>query len=270
MTDTGLAAPPLTSLDVAGTATSLRRAGAGAPLLFLHGAFFPTAWLPLHDALAAHADVTAPLHPGYAEGGPPAWLRGMDDLAIHYHDLLDALGLEAVDVVGYDLGGWIAAELAAFYPERVRSLTLVAAFGLRVPEAPVLEFLAADPQRVAEALFNGDPGPHAALLADPADIPSFVEAYGHNAVTARLIWERRYDARLERRLQRLQLPAHVIAATDDRVVPLAHGHRWAAALDGARLTELAGAAHASVLHEPEWLAATITSFIAELPAEVRP
>jgi len=36
----------------------------------------------------------------------------MDDLAYHYLDVMDALGLERPHVVGASFGGWLAAELA--------------------------------------------------------------------------------------------------------------------------------------------------------------
>ena len=255
---------PETVVDVAGYPTVVRRAGEGRPLLFLHGAFFPTRWLSLHRRLAEDADVIAPVHPGYAEGGPPDWLRGFDDLVLHYHDLLDVLGVGMVDVVGYDLGGWLAAQLASFYPERVRSLTLIAASGLRLPQAPMLEFLAADPQRVVDALFNADPGQYAAELSDRGDIGSFVEAYGENSVTVRLIWERRYDHRLDRRVARLRIPSLVITPADDRVVPIAHAHRWAELLKGSRLVTLDGVGHAVVVQAPDELAAEIATFHSEV------
>lgn len=252
------------TVDVSGVATTLRRAGTGHPLLFLHGAFFPTRWLPLHDRLAQHADVLAPVHPGYAEGDPPDWVRGFDDLVLHYHDLLDALGVDAVDVVGYDLGGWLAAQFASFYPERVRSLTLIAASGLCIPEAPMMEFLAADPRRLAEALFNGSPGEHAHLFPDPGDIPGFVEAYGENGMTVRLIWERRYDIRLDRRVGRLRMPALVVWPEDDRVIPLAHGHRWSELLTASRLVALDGVGHALIVQAPDRIADAVTSFHSEV------
>jgi pimeloyl-ACP methyl ester carboxylesterase len=257
---------PETVVDVAGHPTVVRRAGSGRPLLYLHGAFFPTRWLPFHDRLGAHADVIAPLHPGYREGGPPDWLRGFDDLVLHYHDLLDVLDLERVDVVGYDLGGWLAAQLSRFYPERVRSLTLVSASGLRMPDAPMFEFLAADPRRVIDALFNGEPGEHAADLPNPADVGSFVEAYGENGVTARLIWERRYDHRLDRRSLGLRMPSLVITPDDDRVVPVAHAHRWAELLPDSRLVTLAGVGHALVVQAPDELSSAIATFLSEVPA----
>ena len=55
----------------------------------------------------------------------PEWLDGFEDLVIHYDRLLDVLGLDQVHLVGYSLGGWLAAEFASFYPERLKSLTLM-------------------------------------------------------------------------------------------------------------------------------------------------
>ena len=85
---------PVTSvLDVRGTPVRLQRAGAGAPLLYLHGAGAAGRWLSFQEALAQRFDVVAPTHPGH--GGSPAaeWIEDISDLAFHYLDLLDALKL---------------------------------------------------------------------------------------------------------------------------------------------------------------------------------
>ena len=119
-----------TTLDVAGTPVAVRRKGTGRPLLFLHGAGFTGQWLRFHEALAQGADVIAPEHVGF--GGTPLqdWLDGFDDLVLHYDDLRATLGLdEPFDLVGYSLGGWIAAAYATFYPEKLRSLTLITPAG---------------------------------------------------------------------------------------------------------------------------------------------
>ena len=255
--------PPLLTVPISDYPTSLRRHGSGPHVLFLHGAFFPTQWLPLHDELSRSTDLIVPLHPGYAEGAAPNWLRGFDDLVIHYHDLLDHLELSAVHIVGYDLGGWLAAEFASFYPERVNSLTLIASTGLRLADAPSFEFLAADPNRVTEALFNGNPAEHALDLPNPGDIEGFVDAYGVNGVTARLIWERRYDTSLDRRVGRLRIPSLVITPEEDRIVPIAHAERWAELLS-AKLMRIPNAAHACLVEHPQVIARAITALVTEV------
>ncbi|HEV2343643.1 MAG TPA: alpha/beta fold hydrolase [Actinocrinis sp.] len=138
----GLTLPPVLDaqfLDVLGAPVAVRRRGAGPPLLYLHGAGMTGKWLQVHEALAAGAEVIAPEHPGCGETPAQDWLRDMGDLVVHYDDLRRALGLRGrFDLVGYSLGGWIAAEFAATFPALVRSLTLIAPIGLTTPQPRLL------------------------------------------------------------------------------------------------------------------------------------
>src|SRR6185295_5029860 len=79
--------------------------------------------------------VIAPAHPGCAQSDELAEGYGIEDVIFHYLEVFDALGLESFDLVGHCVGGWIAAELAVRYPERVRRLGLIGACGLFVPGA---------------------------------------------------------------------------------------------------------------------------------------
>ena len=69
-------------------------------------------WLTFHERLAEHFAWLLPSSPGH--GGSPAaeWIEHISDLAFHYLDLLDELGLDRVHLVGASFGGWIAAEMA--------------------------------------------------------------------------------------------------------------------------------------------------------------
>lgn len=258
--------PEPTLVEVAGEPATLRRSGSGRTVVYLHGAFFPTMWTPLHHALAERVDLVAPLHPGYAEGAPPDWLRGFDDLVLHHRALLDALGLDRVDLVGHGLGAWIAAQVAVHHPDRIRSLTALSPMGLRIPEAPVFEFLASDPARVAAAVFNGDTEGREHLFPGPDDIDAFVRAYGENGVTARLVWERRYDTGLDRRLALIDRPALVVTPADDRIVPVVHAQRWAELLPQGRLVTVDGPGHGAPLTHPAPIADAVSAFLEEVPA----
>src|ERR1051326_8830508 len=118
--------PAITSIAIHGCGIALRRAGTGRPLLLLHGASDAGQWLPYMADLAVRHDVMAPEHPGFGASDTPAWLDTIPDLANFYLDLIDELDLRDIDLVGHDLGGWIAAELAVRDPRRLASLTLVA------------------------------------------------------------------------------------------------------------------------------------------------
>ena len=62
--------------------------------------------------LATRHDVIVPEHPGFGASDTPDWLDNIPDLANFYLDVLDQLDLQNVDLVGFSIGGWIAAELA--------------------------------------------------------------------------------------------------------------------------------------------------------------
>ena len=57
----------------------------------------------------------------------------MEDLVLHYTDLIDVLGITQPALVGLSLGGWIAAEFATRYCDRIRALVLIAPVGIRPP-----------------------------------------------------------------------------------------------------------------------------------------
>src|SRR5512139_1998882 len=118
-------------VPVAGVPTHVLRGGRGAPLLVLPPQFAADRWFPYHDALAGRFQIFAPDHPGCGKSQRPEWLSDVSDLVLHYVGLLDALGLDRVAAIGTSFGGWIAAELAAAYPERIDRLVLVGAAGLR-------------------------------------------------------------------------------------------------------------------------------------------
>jgi pimeloyl-ACP methyl ester carboxylesterase len=247
--------------DVAGTPVALRRRGTGDPLLFLHGAGFTGRWLRFHEALAQRADVIAPEHPGF--GGTPMqdWLETIDDLVIHYDELRRSLGLERLDLVGYSLGGWIAAAYAVTYPDRLRSLTLITPIGLRIPgRPPFADLFCMQPEEMIGTIFN-DPTNFAEVTPEVMDLDTMVHLYEESSTLARLVWNPRYDRRLPRRLQRVDRPALIVGAEDDRLVPNQACDLYAEYLPDARVQRIDGTGHAIVVEQPESTAAAILEFI---------
>ena len=247
-------------IDVGEVSVAYRRQGEGEPVLYLHGNGFTRMWLPFHDELAASMDLIAPEHPGYGETPMPDWLRGFDDLVLHYDELLDVLELETVHVVGYSLGGWIAAELAAFYPRRLRSLTLICPAGLRVPGQPAPNLIAMTTDAVWQTLFN-DPRNADRVMPDYESVEEVVHLYGEATTFARLAWNPQYDLALDRRLRRVACPSLVIGAEHDRVIPDAVADRYADLLR-ARRERVEGTGHALAIEQPENTAALIAAHVA--------
>src|SRR5438132_4260264 len=106
--------------------------GSGESLLYLHGIWDqpPNAFV---DDLCRSFAVTAPVHLGFEGSGSASAMVDISD-AVYYHlDLLDALGLSELSLIGHSLGGMFAAELAAVQPDRFRRLVLISPLGLWDP-----------------------------------------------------------------------------------------------------------------------------------------
>jgi pimeloyl-ACP methyl ester carboxylesterase len=249
-------------IDVRGLSAAYRRKGQGEPTLFLHGAGFTRMWLPFHERLSQSVDLIAPEHPGYGETEMPEWLDGFDDLVIHYADFLDELDLDRVHLVGYSLGGWIAAEFAVFFPERLDSLTLITPAGLRILGQPIPNIYAMTPEQFLGTIFN-DPTNLPTLVPDYEDLDEIVHLFGEASTLARLAWNPQYDLKLDRRLGRVACPSLVVRAEHDRLIPDEMAERYAELLPNARIESVAGTGHAIAFEQPEKTADLINDFIRE-------
>jgi pimeloyl-ACP methyl ester carboxylesterase len=250
-------------IEVGGLRVAYRRKGSGEPTLFLHGAGFTRMWLPFFEELSQSVDLIATEHPGYGETEMPEWLDGFDDLVIHYDHLLDELELEQVHLVGYSLGGWLAAEFASFYPKRLSSLTLITPAGLRIPGKPIPNPVAMEPDEFFGLIFN-DPTNLPQYLPDFESLEEIVHQYGELATLSRLAWSTQYNLKLERRLERVTCPALVVKAENDRLIAGEMADRYAELLQDSRVETIPGTGHAVAYEQPEKLAAAIGGFIQEV------
>ena len=108
--------------------------GSGRPILVLHGGGGPQTVSGFAAALSTRAHVLTPIHPGFGGEPRPEWFNSIDDLALTYLELLERLDLRDVMVVGFSIGGWIAAELAVRDTTRLGSIVLVDAVGIGAKE----------------------------------------------------------------------------------------------------------------------------------------
>jgi len=258
-------------IDVHGTPVELRRAGEGLPLLYLHGGGGDSEWIPLLDRLAEDFTVYHPSHPGFGDSGGLEHISGMEDMVLHYVDVIAAVGLKRVPlrVAGSSFGGWIAAELTHRYPNVVHRLVLVAAAGLHLEEAPIAEMFGVEPAELAQRLFYDQAHPLAVAIrsiTDPSLLPEamLLRQFKAMEALAKVAWNPYFhNPKLERRLDRITAPTLVLWGREDRLIPLAHGQRYAARIPHARLEIVEHCGHMAVLEKPDEIYDAISDFCAE-------
>ena len=72
-----------------------------------------------------------PWAPGYGRSSLPETVAGIDDVAYIYLDLMDRYDLRRAVLMGFSVGGWIAAEMATKSCARLDSVVLVGALGAK-------------------------------------------------------------------------------------------------------------------------------------------
>jgi pimeloyl-ACP methyl ester carboxylesterase len=160
---------------------SFRRSGGSkAPLVYLHGTDSLSHWPEMLDRLADTFDVIAPDHPGFGGTETQDQLDDVSDLAYYYLDLLEALDLRNVHLVGHSLGGWIALEMAVRSCERLCDVSLLASAGINVKGYHKADIFMIDPDEQARLAYADENlGAHAAELA-------LQEKYEDVAITDRI------------------------------------------------------------------------------------
>lgn len=228
--------------------------GHGHPYLLLRGG--PMTVAGFAALLAAHGRVVSPTHPGFGGTGRPAELDSPAALATAYVELLAALDLTDVCVVGNSLGGWVAAEIALLGSPRVSAVVLVDAVGVDVPGHPLPDFFSLTPAEVAQRSWF-DPS----RSVDPATLPPAVQATlpGNRAALA-VYGGTMTDPALLARLAAVSVPTLVIWGEADRIGDLDYGRAYASAIPGACFEVLSGAGHLPQLETPDALLALVREF----------
>ncbi|MBM3152672.1 MAG: alpha/beta fold hydrolase [Chloroflexi bacterium] len=233
------------------------------PLLLLHGAGGHHLFWPPDVRRLAGTRVLSPDLPGHgrSEG------TGLQSIAAYMEvlvDFLDEAGLNRVVAAGHSMGGAIALLLALSHPERVAGLVLAAtAARLRVsPEiledAANAEKFPAVIRTIVDWSFGPGCNPRLKSLAGQrmGEIRPTVLLGDFTACNE-------FDVR--RRLGEIRVPALVLAAREDRMVPRSFSESLAQGIAGAQLCLIENAGHMLPLEQPQQLAQALLDFLPTVP-----
>jgi poly(3-hydroxyoctanoate) depolymerase len=211
----------------------VREQGAGHPLLMINGIGTNSEmWGHAERILATSSRTIVFDSPGTGRSETPLLPRSIPALARIVLALLDELGHEQVDVLGFSFGGVIAQQLAKDSPARIRRLALV-------------------------STFCGWGGSHGDLnvVTQAAGRPGGTSSLGLSyqlwalAGWSSLAW-----------LSKVQTPTLVLAGGNDRLVPPRNAVQLARSLPNSTLHLLPDAAHHDMFDEERGGALLLADF----------
>ena len=278
----------LKRVDVDGTPVNYVDVGSGdeEPVVLVHGLGGQWQnWLENIPRLAQERRVLALDLPGFgltpepADGeiSIPGYGRCVDSFC-------DKLGLGQVALVGNSMGGYVAAEVAIQFPQRVSRLTLVSAAGISSADtlqAPILTF-----GRVATALAANTMARHRQLAARPitrhmslllvarhprllkADLAyeGFFKGAGKDGFDDALRASLNYDFR--DRLPDVKVPTLIVWGEKDSIIPVRDADEFERLIDDSRKVVMRDTGHIPMAERPNTFNDLLLDFLAESgPAE---
>lgn len=271
-------------IELHGHQVVYRVAGAGAPVVLVHGMVNASRhWAAVAERLAERHLVIAPDLIGHGDSATP---RGDYSLGAHaavIRDLLAALGIERATMVGHSLGGGIAMVFFWQFPERVERLALVSSGGLgdevspllrsaALPGAGALISLATHPRvtgaldRAGTSLRHRGSSLGVQLQAVARALRPLENAGGREAFiqTLRAVIDRHGQrvSATDRLYLLRDLPTLIAWGERDHTIPIEHGLAAQRAIPGSSFVTIPRAAHFPHLENPDALAAALLDFVA--------
>jgi pimeloyl-ACP methyl ester carboxylesterase len=193
--------------------------------------------------------------------------------------LCDKLGLEKIDLIGNSMGGFIAAEVAIQFPERVSRLVLVSAAGIssaETLEAPILTF-----GRAATAIATNTVARHRRIasrratrhlaLALVARYPGrlkpdlvyegFFKGAGKPGFDAALRASLDYDFR--DRLSEVKVPTLIVWGEKDSIIPVRDADEFERLIEDSRKIVMRDTGHIPMAERPQTFNDVLVEFLAE-------
>lgn len=259
---------------VALTGTSLsyhvaRPTAAGTPVVLLHPwfgcwQFWTSTMRHLGERPCYAVDLYSPAAGEWSAAGPTV-------LADAVVAMMDAEGLDRVDVVGNSVGGIVAQVVASTVPQRVHRLVLV---GTGASTAGALPGFAEAVDRWIEAGRDGGAASRAAaeatvgmLFTSRPDTPTW-ETYVQAVLrtdpaylAAVLGAARKLD--LTPRLERITAPTLVLRGSEDCARTAEHSAALRAGIPTARSIEMPGAGHSPMIDQPARFVGLVSAHLDE-------
>jgi pimeloyl-ACP methyl ester carboxylesterase len=254
--------------------------GQGPPVILLHGlGATKLSYLPLLPALARNHRVIVPDLPGHGESTKPRAAYTPQYFAAVIRDLFDELDVGRAAVIGNSMGGRIALEMAAEFPDRVRALVLLDPAAAGVPFPFYVRLLRMLPTGVGAVPIPLRKRIVAfgirALISEPDRLPGgaylagadeFIRIYRHGRARVALLSAIRGlmadgEGAFWERMANVEIPTLILWGSEDRLVPMRLGRRLAGTMPRAELAVLPGVGHVPQFEVPEETRRRVHAFL---------
>ncbi|MGA9491865.1 MAG: alpha/beta fold hydrolase [Mycobacterium sp.] len=263
------------TVDAGGIVTSYLEAGAGEPLLMLHGSGPGVSamanWQHNIGTLSQRFRVIAPDIVGFgATRRPDDIVYSLRTWTDHIWSFLDALGIETTAIVGNSLGGRIALQMATDRPDRITRMVLMGAPGVGMTFTEGLAALRAyEPSHHAmrDLLRNY-------FAVDPTMITDDLVAIRYQASIADGAYEAYramfFDPRhagselgiTEGEVRAITTPALLVHGREDKVVPMQVSVTMLGLLPHADLHVFSSCGHWTQIERAEEFSALVADYLA--------
>jgi pimeloyl-ACP methyl ester carboxylesterase len=258
--------------------------GEGPPIVFVHGlsGSWPN-WLEQLPVFAQDHRVIAMDLPGFGHSPMPSERITISLYARILDSLLETLGVSAATVVGNSMGGFVSAELAIAFPQRVEQMVLISAAGLSTYRHHGVERIEPYLRRVAPmiAAYTGFtatrsdwiarrsglrnlslgfvtrhpsrlPAPLVAEQIRGAGKPGFMQALRANI-----------DYPIRERLPEIACPTLIVWGEEDQVIPVSDAYVFEELIPNSRKVIYEDTGHMAMLERPVAFNELLAGFIAE-------
>jgi pimeloyl-ACP methyl ester carboxylesterase len=234
------------------------RAGAGRPVVLLHGLSASSRWWSKNvDALAAEHLVAAVDLTGFGHStgffGLPATIPSFGEVTALLARWLETFD-EPVHLIGHSMGGQIAIRLTAERPDLVRSLMLVNSAGIPFRFDPLAHL-----RPLPKPPFGG---PRIAQVL----LPDFLRA-GPTSVAVASARVLHGDMRAW--MREIRVPTLLVWGANDPLVPLRYGEAMAREIPDARLIVIERAAHVAMWDAPDEFNQIALDWLRSPPSAIR-
>jgi abhydrolase domain-containing protein 6 len=250
--------------------TLYRSKGTGPAILMIHGfSADKDVWARFARHFSSQYQVIIPDLPGHGETGfQPQWSYSIEAQTRRMAALLDQLQIKQAHVIGNSMGGFITAQFAVSYPDRMLSAGLVDPAGLPSEKPSEMRVMLSKGQN--PFVFDSREGFYRfypMTMASPPYMPGFVlDAMADRYIERReeltqIFRDSHKTTDLPARIHEVKLPTFLLWGREDRLIDVSSVPVWQQGLPKAQVQIWDGIGHMPMVEAPARTAQAYQHFL---------